>query len=108
MDFGENVAMFNSLDPPLIEFADPGVSLSSSVPTKGVPVSKSHKSLEKAIVDKAMREPEFLAKLLQDPRGFLQSLARESVRPRTGFRLWAFEAPRVFFRLTSRMLKHSN
>ncbi len=42
---------------------------------KGPAVPKSHASLEKAIVDQALHDPEFLAKLLADPMGFLKSLA---------------------------------
>ena len=36
---------------------------------------KSRICLEQAIIEKATREPAFMAKLLQDPFGFLKGLA---------------------------------
>ena len=42
---------------------------------KGRPVSKVNAALEQAIIDKAMKEPDFLAQLLRDPLGCLKALA---------------------------------
>jgi hypothetical protein len=38
-------------------------------------VSKVNAALEQAIIDKAMKEPDFLAQLLRDPMGCLKAMA---------------------------------
>ena len=44
-------------------------------------MSRSREALEKAIIAKAMKEPEFLAQLLRDPMGFIKSLAGSALAP---------------------------
>jgi hypothetical protein len=41
-------------------------------------VSTSRAALEKAILHKALQDPEFRARLLEDPLGLLKGLANES------------------------------
>jgi len=48
-------------------------------------VAKVNSALEKAIINRAMEDPRFLADLLADPAGCLKALARDE--PRTLVRL---------------------
>ena len=67
-------------------------------------MSKRHENLEKAIIDKAMKEPAFMASLLQDPRGFLKSLAKDStMRNLKRLWRWRFEGSVFFLPRTSRV-----
>ena len=44
-------------------------------------MSKVNSALERAIIDKAMKDPIFMANLLRDPIGCLKALAREEAHP---------------------------
>lgn len=71
-------------------------------------MTKAQEGLGKAIIAKAMREPLFMAKLLQDPMGFLKSLAGPA--PAMGMnwlRHLKLRDSGSGIRFTSRMVKHS-
>ena len=58
---------------------------------------KVNPALEQAIVDKAMREPDFLDQLLADPQGCLKALATGHPRRWVRSALIRVGAPRVKF-----------
>ena len=72
-------------------------------------MSKSFEMLEQAILDKAMKEPDFMAKLLKDPTGFLKGLAAGKLPP--GMRiqkLWELADLETACRVPGRRLRLSH